>query len=228
MQDPILLAHPVRPRPERTETGHEAAVATGGVSTGGVSTGTGRLRNGNPPGDLRLAPRCGARTRSGCACRQPAMKNGRCRLHGGKSTGPRTADGRARARKAHLRHGLRTRYFTALRRERVRCRRNLDTLITAGSAVIAIAAGRPLPWAYVRWAEALPARVWGRADPEVVAVCLKLHRHAPADSVAAHSDAHSPVDMGSGAGFQDRPRRRPPSQPRTGLLLNAGTTYDVS
>lgn len=28
---------------------------------------------------------CCARTRSGGLCRQPAMKNGRCRLHGGKS-----------------------------------------------------------------------------------------------------------------------------------------------
>jgi hypothetical protein len=28
---------------------------------------------------------CGARTRTGGTCRQPAMKNGRCRLHGGKS-----------------------------------------------------------------------------------------------------------------------------------------------
>lgn len=28
---------------------------------------------------------CGARTRSGGMCRQPAMANGRCRLHGGKS-----------------------------------------------------------------------------------------------------------------------------------------------
>jgi len=28
---------------------------------------------------------CGARTRQGGACRQPAMRNGRCRLHGGKS-----------------------------------------------------------------------------------------------------------------------------------------------
>jgi len=28
---------------------------------------------------------CGAKTRSGGTCRQPAMKNGRCRLHGGKS-----------------------------------------------------------------------------------------------------------------------------------------------
>ncbi|MBA3014958.1 MAG: hypothetical protein KKD63_14400 [Proteobacteria bacterium] len=28
---------------------------------------------------------CGARTRKGGTCRQPAMMNGRCRLHGGKS-----------------------------------------------------------------------------------------------------------------------------------------------
>lgn len=28
---------------------------------------------------------CGARTRTGGTCRQPAMKNGRCRMHGGKS-----------------------------------------------------------------------------------------------------------------------------------------------
>ncbi len=30
---------------------------------------------------------CGAKTRSGGTCKQPAMPNGRCRLHGGKSTG---------------------------------------------------------------------------------------------------------------------------------------------
>lgn len=28
---------------------------------------------------------CGAKTRKGGLCRQPAMRNGRCRLHGGKS-----------------------------------------------------------------------------------------------------------------------------------------------
>jgi hypothetical protein len=33
------------------------------------------------------------------------MKNGRCRHHGGKSTGPRTEAGRARLRKANLKHG---------------------------------------------------------------------------------------------------------------------------
>jgi hypothetical protein len=33
------------------------------------------------------------------------MRNGRCRLHGGKSTGPRTEEGRARIRAARTRHG---------------------------------------------------------------------------------------------------------------------------
>jgi ribosomal protein L32 len=32
-------------------------------------------------------PRCGARTRSGAACKAPSMPNGRCRMHGGMSTG---------------------------------------------------------------------------------------------------------------------------------------------
>jgi hypothetical protein len=35
------------------------------------------------------APRCGARSkRTGKPCRGAAMPNGRCKLHGGKSTGP--------------------------------------------------------------------------------------------------------------------------------------------
>ena len=33
------------------------------------------------------APRCGARTRSGTPCKSPAMPNGRCRMHGGRSPG---------------------------------------------------------------------------------------------------------------------------------------------
>jgi hypothetical protein len=41
---------------------------------------------------------CGARTRSGAPCRQPGVGcGGRCKFHGGASTGPRTAAGRARA-----------------------------------------------------------------------------------------------------------------------------------
>lgn len=41
---------------------------------------------------------CGARTQSGAACRMTALfANGRCIWHGGKSTGPRSPEGKARA-----------------------------------------------------------------------------------------------------------------------------------
>ena len=46
---------------------------------------------------MRITKKCGASTGSdGSACNKAALINGRCRLHGGKSTGPRTAEGRAR------------------------------------------------------------------------------------------------------------------------------------
>lgn len=70
---------------------------------GGVS---GPLRNGNPRGDPNAAARCAARTRSGCPCRSPAMRNGRCRMHGGRSTGPKTEAGLARLREALTTHGF--------------------------------------------------------------------------------------------------------------------------
>jgi uncharacterized protein YjcR len=37
--------------------------------------------------DMRRAKRCGAKTRCGKPCQSPAMANGRCRMHGGPSTG---------------------------------------------------------------------------------------------------------------------------------------------
>src|SRR5580700_8765405 len=64
--------------------------------------------------------RCGARTRSGAKCKAPAMLNGRCRMHGGKSTGPRTSEGLERMRRADTRHGIysegRRRLMQAVRR----------------------------------------------------------------------------------------------------------------
>jgi hypothetical protein len=51
------------------------------------------------------APRCGAKTRASTPCRAAAMNNGRCRLHGGASTGPRTAEGVERIRAAQTKHG---------------------------------------------------------------------------------------------------------------------------
>lgn len=51
------------------------------------------------PGPKATRPRCGARRKSdGQPCQAPARwPSGRCRLHGGLSTGPKTAEGRARA-----------------------------------------------------------------------------------------------------------------------------------
>jgi len=52
------------------------------------------------------APRCGARSkRTGKPCQGAAMPNGRCKFHGGKSTGPRTPEGLERSRRANWKHG---------------------------------------------------------------------------------------------------------------------------
>jgi len=51
-----------------------------------------------PPTDR---PSCGAKTRSGGTCGHKVIPGRiRCRFHGGKSTGPRTAEGRARIAEA--------------------------------------------------------------------------------------------------------------------------------
>ena len=60
----------------------------------------------NMPKSLQKARRCGARNRRGTACLAPAMKNGRCKFHGGKSTGPKTSKGRERCRLARWRSGI--------------------------------------------------------------------------------------------------------------------------
>jgi len=64
------------------------------------------LKNGNPQFDLRNVRRCGARNRRGLPCRASAMRNGRCKFHGGKSTGPRTPEGLERSRRAAWKNGL--------------------------------------------------------------------------------------------------------------------------
>jgi hypothetical protein len=97
----------------------------------------GRLKNGAAGGDFLAAPRCGARTRGGGSCRQPAMRNGRCRMHGGLSTGPRTAEGRARCARARLIHGGYSRATRALQEEArslVRRLRGLRLGLRAGAA----------------------------------------------------------------------------------------------
>jgi len=89
------------------------------------ATRRGWLKNGNPPGDFMQAARCGAKTRRGTLCQGPAMRNRRCRMHGGASTGPRTLAGIERSRKARWTHGW---YLREVRDERRESRRLLRAL----------------------------------------------------------------------------------------------------
>ena len=69
-------------------------------------------------GPERPLQSCGARTRRGTACQKPPLAGKtRCRLHGGLSTGPRTAEGKARIAAAHWKHGRRSRAFTEARKQ---------------------------------------------------------------------------------------------------------------
>ncbi|WP_420541627.1 HGGxSTG domain-containing protein [Rhodosalinus sediminis] len=61
-------------------------------------------------GHARRRVPCGARTRKGTPCRaksEPGKR--RCRFHGGKSTGPRTPEGKARIAEAQRRRWARWR-----------------------------------------------------------------------------------------------------------------------
>jgi len=75
--------------------------------------------------DFGKLPRCGAKvkSRNGEPCQMAAMKNGRCYLHGGKSTGPRTREGLARMKTAKTKHG----YYT---KERIQERRKFNHYLT--------------------------------------------------------------------------------------------------
>ena len=71
---------------------------------------------------MHLSRRCGARTRSGSPCRSPAMPNGRCRMHGGKSPGAPKGNRNA------FKHG----HFSA---EAIGRRREVSALLLAMKAI---------------------------------------------------------------------------------------------
>lgn len=50
---------------------------------------------------------CGAKAKQNnhLPCKKTAMKNGRCRFHGGLSTGPKTKEGKARIAALKYKHG---------------------------------------------------------------------------------------------------------------------------
>jgi hypothetical protein len=71
---------------------------------------------------MHRSPRCGAQMRSGKPCRSPAMANGRCRMHGGKSPGA------PRGNRNAFKHG---RYSA----EAIATRREIATLVRAMKAL---------------------------------------------------------------------------------------------
>src|SRR5690625_2676562 len=66
--------------------------------------------------------RCGAKTRSGKPCKNGAMANGRCRMHGGKSTGP------PKQNKNSFKHGLFAKYLPQETLEIMNSINNIDPL----------------------------------------------------------------------------------------------------
>ena len=73
---------------------------------------------------MRQVPRCRARTRRGSLCQSPAMKNGRCRMHGG------TSPGAPKGNKNAYKHG----HYTA---DAIARRRLIATLIRTGKKLTA-------------------------------------------------------------------------------------------
>lgn len=94
----------------------------------------GWLKNGNRPGRFSDAKRCGAGSkRSGEPCRAPACRGKRrCRFHGGKSTGPRTAEGLERSRRARRKHGA---YSVETRQDLERQRAEIRVFLARGAAL---------------------------------------------------------------------------------------------
>ena len=61
---------------------------------------------------------CLEKTCSGTSCQNlPINGKKRCRLHGGLSTGPRSAEGKARIAASHYKHGKRSKAFTEMRKK---------------------------------------------------------------------------------------------------------------
>ena len=74
-----------------------------------------KLKSGADCFHLSTLPKCGARTRSGEPCKHYGTKhNGRCRLHGGRSTGAKDQTGE---RNPGYIHGFHTREAMQQRRE---------------------------------------------------------------------------------------------------------------
>lgn len=76
----------------------------------------------------RAAPRCGARCRrnGGAPCRGPAIKGkARCRMHGGRSTGP-SVEGCRKLAATRWKHGHRSKAFIRAKRDAFLVRQQIE------------------------------------------------------------------------------------------------------
>ncbi len=74
--------------------------------------------------------RCGAKTRRRTLCQRPARKaSGRCRLRGGRSTAPKTQEGRAKIAAANLKTGEFTKEKIAVQKEQAKIGRDIKARI---------------------------------------------------------------------------------------------------
>ena len=63
------------------------------------------------------------------------MANGRCRIHGGASTGPKTKQGVENIRQTHMKHGQRTAEAIRQRKEGMALRREIKRLLNMADNV---------------------------------------------------------------------------------------------
>jgi hypothetical protein len=117
--------------------------------------------------DDSVSKTCGAKNRSSKPCKLPAGTNGRCRFHGGRSTGPLTPKGKSVAAQNSRKHGIYSRGYTSEELPVVEELRSVDDLaqelslarVILGRAImaaphpigVAVASGRAGPdwWAII-------------------------------------------------------------------------------
>jgi hypothetical protein len=143
-----------------------------------------------------MASKCGAKTRAGGRCQQPGMPNGRCYLHGGKSTGPKTPN----TAKNAIQHGIYAQHLTA------------DERIVYASMKIGSVEDE-LRLTKIRLARALAAETAANGQPELDEV---VTRDAESITVPRTEETSRVRDY---AGIIDRLTGRVESLEKTRLLL---------
>jgi hypothetical protein len=118
------------------------------------------------------------------------MKNGRCRMHGGASTGARTAEGLARIRRANRKHGVRSAAWIAGRAEARRNATRMEAWLEEFRAVMRIADPVDRKAAARRLAASLG---WTRRDLSALHGVIRTKNTSPSSSAPAAASPGAPA-----------------------------------